>query len=168
MQWQSLRQPFSEDWLSVSERPSYLRLKGMESPNSRFRHSLIGRRQQAFHCEAETAVEFEPETYQQMAGLIYYYNSQNYYYLRIGYDEEGGTNLGIVANDHGIYFEHTDPHVSIPSGQRVYLRLILEECNLQFYYSLDGTDWSMRHIWVTVILPIGALPGLSSDCARMI
>ncbi|WP_042166630.1 glycoside hydrolase family 43 protein [Paenibacillus gorillae] len=142
LQWQSLRQPFTEDWLSVSERPGYLRLKGMESPNSRFRHSLIARRQQAFHCEAETAVEFKPETYQHMAGLVYYYNSQNYYYLRISHDEEGGTNVGIIGNDHGVYFEHTEPHVYIPSGQRVYLRLLLEASNLQFYYSLDGADWN--------------------------
>lgn len=140
--WQSLRQPFTEDWLSLTERPGYLRLKGMESPNSRFRHSLIGRRQQAFRCEAETAAEFEPETYQQMAGLIYYYNSQNYYYLRIGYDEEAGTNLAVVANDHGIYCEHTEPHIPVPAGKRIYLRLHLNDCDLQFYYSLDGREWS--------------------------
>lgn len=113
----------------------------MESPNSRFRHSLAARRQQAFRCEAETAAEFEPNSYQQMAGLIYYYNSQNYYYLRIGYDESVGTNLAILSNDHGVYNEHTDTHIPIPAGARVYLRLTLHDTELQFYYSLDGSDW---------------------------
>ncbi|OBZ17463.1 glycoside hydrolase family 43 protein [Bacillus sp. FJAT-26390] len=141
IQWQSLRQPIREDWLSVTERPGFLRLKGMESPNSRFRHSLAGRRQQAFRCEAETVVEFEPKTYQQMAGLIYYYNSQNYYYLRIGYDEAAGTHLAILANDHGVYQEHTDAPVPVPAGARAYLRLVISHTELQFYYSWDGTDW---------------------------
>ncbi|WP_139997379.1 glycoside hydrolase family 43 protein [Paenibacillus paridis] len=141
IQWQSLRQPMTEQWLTLTERPGYLRLRGMESPNSRFRHSLIGRRQQAFRCEAETALEFEPGTYQQMAGLTYYYNSQNYYYLRLGYDEKAGTNLAILANDHGVYHEHTGEPVPVPSGARVYLRLVIQDRWLQFYYSLNGSEW---------------------------
>ncbi|OXS54499.1 glycoside hydrolase 43 family protein [Cohnella sp. CIP 111063] len=141
LQWQTLRQPFAEAWATLTERPGFLRLRGMESPNSRFRHSLVGRRQQAFVCEAATVVEFEPETYQQMAGLMYYYNSQNYYYLRIGRDEALGKNIGIIAGDHGVYDEHTEPHIPIPEGTPVHLKLELNGRELRFRYSLDGQDW---------------------------
>lgn len=139
--WQSLRQPFAEDWISLVERPGYLRLKGMESPNSRFRHSLIGRRQQSFRCEAETVVEFAPDCYQQMAGLMYYYNSQNYYYLRLGFDESLGANLGIIGNDHGVYQEHTERLVTVAVQKPCYLKLKLNYSELQFYYSVNGRDW---------------------------
>ncbi|RXZ79695.1 glycoside hydrolase family 43 protein [Paenibacillaceae bacterium] len=141
LHWQTLRQPVAEDWLSLAERPGYLRLKGMESPNSKFRHSLIGTRQQAFRCEAETAVEFEPESYQQMAGLIYYYNSQNYYYLRISRDEAMGVNIGILANDHGVYYEHTTPFIQLEAGASCRLKLTLNYGELQFYYAPAGGPW---------------------------
>lgn len=140
LQWQTLRQPASEAWISLRERPGFLRLKGMESPNSRFRHSLIGRRQQAFRCEAETVVHFQPETYQQMAGLMYHYNSQNFYYARISSDLERGPNVAVIGNDHGGHVEYTEP-LAIPPGAPVFLKLVLDYGRLQFAYSLDGVSW---------------------------
>ena len=43
---------------------------------------------QSFTFTAETYVEFEPEDYQQMAGLICLYDTENYYYLRISSNDE--------------------------------------------------------------------------------
>lgn len=60
---------------------------------------MIARRQQNFVYSAETCVEFEPETTLQLAGLICYYNTENYYYLRISMDEElGGKCIGVLAS----------------------------------------------------------------------
>lgn len=73
--------------------------KGKESMNSNHRQSLIARRQQAFSFLAETEVECCPQTFQHMAGLIYYYNNRNYYYLCISKDEEAGKCLYIMSND---------------------------------------------------------------------
>jgi xylan 1,4-beta-xylosidase len=89
--------------LSLKARPGYLRLKGRESLGSKHRQSLIARRQQAFRAEAETALEFEPETFQQMAGLVYYYNTNNFYYLHVSRDEEAGKSLRIMSRDRGLH-----------------------------------------------------------------
>lgn len=137
----SLREPLSEDWLSLTERPGFLRVRGRESFNSKFRQSLVARRQQAFSVTGETVVEFEPETFQQMAGLVYYYNSHNYYYLGISHDEELGKCLNIMANDRGRYDEPLEKPVSIEGWERVYLKADLYYENLQFYYSENGEKW---------------------------
>ncbi len=140
--WQSLRRPIAEEWVSLRERPGYARIRGMESPNSRFLHSLIGRRQQAFRCEAETSVEYTPQTYQQMAGLMYYYNSQNYYYLRFGWNEDlASATLAIIGNDRGVYYEYTDQEVPLETGRPVLLRLTLNHAELQFAYRSEGSEW---------------------------
>ncbi|KSU81087.1 xylan 1,4-beta-xylosidase [Fictibacillus enclensis] len=137
----SLREPMSEEWVSVKERPGYLRLRGRESMNSNHRQSLIARRQQAFSFLAETEVECCPQTFQQMAGLIYYYNNRNYYYLCISKDEEAGKCLYIMSNDQGDYDESLDAPISIEGWEKVYLKAEIEYHDLQFYYSPDGEHW---------------------------
>lgn len=137
----SLREPAAEEWASLSERPGFLRLKGRESLYSNHRQSLIARRQQSFRALAETVVEFEPETYQQMAGLIYYYNSKNYYYLHISHDEELGKCLSLMTSDRGVYDEPLEAPIPVGGWERCYLRAELNYEKLQFYYSKDGADW---------------------------
>ncbi len=137
----SLRQPFSEEWVTLRERPGYLRLKGRESFNSTFRQSLIARRQQAFTIEVETVVEFLPDNFQQMAGLVYYYNTKNYYYLNISWDEELGKRLGILSSNRGIYAEPLEREISIEGLEKCYLKALISDERLQFYYSKDGENW---------------------------
>ena len=79
----TLREPPDGGWLSLTERPGYLRLRGRESPASRFHQSLVARRLQAFKSEVTTSVEFDPQSFQQMAGLICWYDEHNYVYLRL-------------------------------------------------------------------------------------
>ena len=47
--WSSLRVPVDESWLSLSERPGWLRLRGRESLQSMFYQSLVARRLQDFN-----------------------------------------------------------------------------------------------------------------------
>ena len=65
-------------------------LYGQESLYSVFEQSLIARRFESLDFEAETVVKFSPEYFQQMAGLVCYYNSKNWTTIHIGYDEEKG------------------------------------------------------------------------------
>lgn len=139
---QSLREPISEEWASLTQRKGYLRLMGRESLYSAFRQSLIARRQQSFVIEAATAVEFEPDHYQQLAGLIYYYNNKNYYYLWISRDERLGRCLGIMSSDRGIYDEPLESPVSIESWDKVHLKAKVNYEQLTFYYSKDGAEWT--------------------------
>ncbi len=140
--FQSLREPITQDWASLTARPGHLRLKGRASLYSAFSQSLIARRQQSFAAEAETAVEFEPDYYQQMAGLIYYYNNKNYYYLWISKDEKLGRCIGIMNSDRGVYDEPLATPISIEGYDKIYLKAKLHYAELQFYYSVDGFNWT--------------------------
>ncbi|MEY4242464.1 MAG: hypothetical protein RLZZ245_49 [Verrucomicrobiota bacterium] len=139
--FQSLRQPITEDWLSLTERPGFLRLKGMEPTVSTFRQSLIARRVQSFDISAETCVEFQPTNFQQMAGLITYYDTENHYYLRISHDEELGRTLNIIATDAATSGEVLENDVPIPAGGPVYLRLTMKRASLRFEYALSPDEW---------------------------
>lgn len=137
----TLREPADETWLSLRERPGYLRLRGRESFSSSHGQSLVARRQQAFVAEAETVVEFEPDTYQQMAGLVYYYNARNWYYLRISRDESLGKCLGLLTSSQGEYDEPMEAEIPLEGAGKVYLKLTLEEEKAQFYYAKEGGEW---------------------------
>lgn len=141
VQWSTLRIPADESWLSLSERKGYLRLKGMESMSSTHRQALVARRQQSFHMEAETVVEFEPEHFQQMAGLIVYYDTDDYAYLNISHDEERGKVLRIIHTVDAQYDELLDEDIALESGKPVYLKAVVHREWLQFYYSMDGEAW---------------------------
>ncbi|SEN66899.1 xylan 1,4-beta-xylosidase [Mesobacillus persicus] len=142
IQFNSLREPVSEDWASLKQRSGFLRLFGRESFSSAHNQSLVARRQQAFTVTVDTAVEFEPETFQQMAGLVYYYNTRNYYYLWISHDEELGKSLGIMSNHRGAYDEPLETPVSIEGWEKVYLKADIHYEKLQFSYSKDGITWT--------------------------
>jgi xylan 1,4-beta-xylosidase len=140
--FQSLRTPLDEDMLSLTERPGYLRLKGRESISSKYRQSLIARRQQAFRYTASTCVEFEPQDYLQLAGLVCFYDTHNFYYLRISRDETVGKCLGIVAAQNNQFeLPLRDNEVSIAGWERCYLRADVDYDRLQFFYSADGGRW---------------------------
>ncbi|MEX1048900.1 MAG: glycoside hydrolase family 43 protein [Akkermansiaceae bacterium] len=139
--FQSLRQPITENWLSLTERPGFLRLKGMEPTVSLFRQSLIARRVQAFDISVETSVEFQPTTFQQMAGLIAYYDTENHFYLRLSHDEGLGRTLNIIATDAATSGEVLPHDVAVPATGAIHLRLTLKDAALQFEYALTDGDW---------------------------
>ncbi len=140
-QFQTLRIPLGEESLSLTERPGFLRLKGRESLASKYRQSLIARRQQAFCYTATTCVEFEPDAFQQMAGLVCLYDTQNFYYLRISHDELLGKVLGIIACQNEQLTQPVDPELPIVGWERVYLQVRVDYDRLQFFYGSDGRDW---------------------------
>ena len=84
-QW--LRSPWPDELFSLTARPGHLRLFGRETIGSLFRQSLVARRQQAHCYSAATVVDFAPEHFQQMAGLVCYYNGAKYHYLHVSHDE---------------------------------------------------------------------------------
>ncbi|QMV43989.1 glycoside hydrolase family 43 protein [Cohnella cholangitidis] len=139
--WSSLRVPPDSTWVSLTERQGYLRIRGRESLSSLHRQSLIGRRQQSIYCEAETELEFEPEHFQQMAGMILYYDTKDYVYLRISRDERLGKFLGIVRSVNGVIESLSDSEVSIDGTMRCRLKVVIEAEYAQFYYSLDDREW---------------------------
>jgi xylan 1,4-beta-xylosidase len=141
VRWSSLRQPADASWLSLTERPGWLRLRGGDSPFSLFRQSLLARRVQHFQFIAETCLEFSPTHYTQMAGLICYYDTRQHYYLRVTHDEKLGKVLGIILTDDGAYDEVGDAQIAINDWRKVFLRAAVDGANLQFSASPDGKTW---------------------------
>ncbi|WP_095742940.1 glycoside hydrolase family 43 protein [Sediminibacillus massiliensis] len=139
--WNSLRRPFTEDWVSLQERKGHLRLKGGESMNSLHHQSLVARRLESFHVEMETAIDYQPEDFQQMAGLIVYYDTDDYVYLRITNHEDYGTCLGIIQTKYGQYDELLEKDIPLPVSSYYYLKAEIHNELLQFYYSLDAEEW---------------------------
>lgn len=140
MDFQTLRIPLGEDILSLKDRPGYLRLFGKESLLSKFTQALVARRQQAFRFQVTTALEFEPEYFKQMAGLVYYYNTTQYYYLRVSHDEEMGKMLAVYSCDNGVYSEPF-AYVKLPESGKTYLRIEVDYEIVRFYYSIDGEEY---------------------------
>jgi xylan 1,4-beta-xylosidase len=140
IRWSSLRVPADESWLSLRERPGYVRLRGRESLYSWHEQSLIAREIQSFRCEVETCVEFEPATFRQMAGLVLYYDEMDHYYLRVSTDEERGKHIAVVISKEG-HYDEADDYVSAEGWTRCYLKAKMETTAIQFYCSPDGADW---------------------------
>jgi xylan 1,4-beta-xylosidase len=136
----SLRVPFDKSWISLTERPGYLRLKGRESLMSTFEQSLIARRQQHFNCSVETLVDFAPDDFHQMAGLVAYYNTSNHAYLHITADSTTGKRiLCLHKNQNGVLSELEDSRL-IGEGL-VKLKVEFLHDHFQFLFSLEEKSW---------------------------
>lgn len=142
-QW--LRSPWPDELFSLTARPGHLRLFGRESIGSLFRQALVARRQQAHCFSAATVVDFEPEHFQQMAGLVCYYNGLKFHYLFTSADEEGGKFLQVMSAtpDLAVGDAFTIP-IPIARSVSVHLRVEVDYERLRFGYRLDEREW----IWL--------------------
>ncbi len=139
-QW--LRSPWPEDLFSLTARPGFLRLYGRETVGSLFSQALVARRQQSHCCSASTIVEFAPQHFQQMAGLICYYNSSKFHYLYVSSDESGRhVRVMSALPDQPQTDAFTSPF-AIPSDGAVELRVEIDWARLQFAYRVAGADWT--------------------------
>jgi len=143
VEFQWLRSPFPDELFSLTARPGHLRLFGRETLGSWFRQALVARRQQAHCYGAATAVEFEPQHYQQMAGLICYYGGNKYHYLFVGHDETVGRHVRVMsAFPEGPAADAFTPPVPVPAGKRLELRAEVDYSRLRFAWRADGErEW---------------------------
>jgi xylan 1,4-beta-xylosidase len=160
-QW--LRSPWPEELWSLSARPGHLRLYGRESVGSLFRQSLVARRQQAHCFSAATSLEFEPEHFQQMAGLICYYNSAKFHYVYVSHDDTVGKHLRVMSGipDQVQSDAFTAP-IPIAPGAPIELRVDVDEERLLFAYRTGAGPWRwLPHVFDASILSDEATaPGL--------
>ncbi|MEM9386797.1 MAG: glycoside hydrolase family 43 protein [Pseudomonadota bacterium] len=151
-QFQWLRTPDPSEFMSLEAAPGRLRLYGKESPGSLFSQALIARRQMHFVYEASTCMRFEPENFQQMAGLICYYNSSKFYYLYVSCDEDAVKHLSIMSCEANRTLAVTYPvaalRVDLPPDAPIWLRASVRYEHLNFDWSEDGEQW--RRLPVTL------------------
>jgi len=140
-QW--LRSPWPDELFSLTKRQSHLRLFGRESIGSTFRQSLVARRQQSHCFSATTAIEFEPEDFQQMAGLVCYYNSAKFHYLYLTYDETLGKHLRVMSSlPDQIQSDVFTAPIPIPANAAVQLRVEVDFERLRFGFRLNSGGWT--------------------------
>ena len=153
VRYTSPRLPLGE-CMSLTERPGWLRLYGQESLNSLHHVSLIATRQEELYAEAETALEFVPERYEQAAGLAYMYDAMNFYLLVKTRLETGETVLRIIGSDTGdCRFLSESVVIPLEGLIRLRARTDREGAHVQFFYSFDGILWNaIGKIYTTEIL----------------
>ena len=145
LHFQTLRIPLGKDILSLTDNPGHLRLYGRESLTSKFTQAFVARRWQHFNFTAETKVAFRPDTFQQAAGLVNYYNTENWSALQITWNEEKGRVLDLTTCDN---FTFDQPlrgrEIIIPDKvEYVYLRCEVQTSTYQYSYSFDGETWTL-------------------------
>lgn len=138
IRWQTLRTPLSQRDMSLTARPGYLRLYGGNGLASRFTQSLIAQRVTENSATMETCVTFEPRYFKQMAGLILYYDYDNYFYLHLTRDEDMGEVVTLLRAENKQY---TSPGgmASIPENVPVYLRMTMTNGYVTFDWRTDAT-----------------------------
>lgn len=141
-QW--LRTPYPQRWLRFDEQPGWLTLVGRESLGSWFEQALVARRQTAFDFEASTLVDFQPDDFQQAAGLVYYYNAHKYHYLYISHDPILGRHAAIMSCEGDLslasVFPLQDDRFALPDQGPVELKVVVEGPLLQFLVQAGG-EW---------------------------
>lgn len=141
MEFQWLRTPVPQRIFSLTERPGFLRLFGRESIGSWFEQALVARRQEHHGFRVETVVEFEPDTYQQAAGLTHYYNRHKFHAVAVTLHETLGRVVTIFSCNgdfpHSRMTFPVESGVAVPFG-RVHLAMEVRGNDLQFFWHPDG------------------------------
>lgn len=139
IRWQTLRTPLTEKDLSLTARPAHLRLYGGNGLGSRFTQSFIAQRITEHSGVIETCVDFEPAYFKHMAGLILWYDNDNYLYLHITRDEELGKVVTLLRAENKQY---TSPFGYIPVAKNVpiRLRMTMTDGYVTFAYAADD-EW---------------------------
>ena len=148
LDYQSLRIPMDARHISLTARRGWLRMYGRSGLASRFSQTLIARRMTEYHMDAEACLDFEPEVFKQMAGLILLYDTENYLYLHISHDEDVGKCITLLKAENGKY-EYLADYIPIEPGRDVVLGLKLRGTQVQFSYGYregNNTDIPMQDI----------------------
>ena len=142
--YQWLRTPEPERLFSLNARKGHLRVYGRESLGSLYESALVACRPTDFSFDATCKVDFNPQHFQQLAGLTCYYNSHKFYYLYISRNDNGVKYLDIMScqgNDDLMLTYPLDATVELPENVEIHLQARVRETELTFAWSIDGEDW---------------------------
>lgn len=136
LDYQSPRIPMDDHYISLTARPGWLRMYGRSGLASRFSQTLIARRMTEYQMGASACMEFEPEVFKQMAGLILLYDTDNYLYLHVSYDEDQGKCITLLKAENKKY-EYLTGYIPVAQGKAIYLQLKLDYGDVQFFYGYE-------------------------------
>ena len=143
-------------------RKGHLRLHGRESIGSLFSQALVARRQQAHCFTASTLVEFEPNHFQQMAGLVCYYNSTKFHYFYVSRDDEGKHLRVMSALPDQVAADAFTPPIPMAGGCPIELRVEVDYERLGFAYRVpEGTwEWIPQQFDASILSDEASAPGM--------
>ena len=116
-------------------------LKGGESLESNFEQALYGRRLTSQRMIATTKMRFKPDSFQQMAGLVLYYNTFLFHYLYLSFDEKKGLCLHLHSCDDGQSVFTLESNPVVVESRELFLRATLSGAELQFSWSYQDGDY---------------------------
>ena len=138
LHWNSLRTPCDE-FCSLSERPSYLRLRlrpqSLTEPTS---PSFLGRRQQHIHFSAQAALEFTPQNGQECAGLVLVQN--NDYHFRFVVTKDPEPVVRVIKRENGQELVLAERPVS---ARRIYFRVEAHKQAYHFHVAEQPDEWQL-------------------------
>lgn len=135
-EFQTLREPADNTWITFNNKRKSMVLVGRQSLESLYSQSLVGRRREDFYFYTEVVLKFEPENFQQMAGIALYYDTLNYVYLNITWDEAKGKCINLLECNQGKIAKVSDM-VSIPPHKEIVLRIDVDNSKAIFEWSID-------------------------------
>lgn len=140
--FQTLRTPLNT--FAEIENGKGLVMEGRCAPSSLFDVSFLARRWQSYHFVSTTKLAFNPHTFQQLAGMLNFYDSKDYTGIYVSYDEDRKKRiLEIISCDAENYSFPLGSagRVTLPGNADVYLRTTQDGVQYHYSYSLDGQNW---------------------------
>jgi alpha-N-arabinofuranosidase len=136
LHWNSLRTP-PDEFMSLSERPGYLRLRlRPQKMSEQTNPSFVGRRQQHIHFTARTKLDFTPRNENECAGLTLAQND-NFNFLFI-VTKETEPVIRLMKRAQGV--DELLAEQPVGAGER-YLRVEAHEQAYSFYFANQPDEW---------------------------
>jgi xylan 1,4-beta-xylosidase len=88
-------------------------------------------------------VEFEPEAFQQMAGLVAFYSTDSFYYLYLSRAAHSAKCLGLMRCERGNISFPIEKEYPLDGWTKVFLKLAIKHDRITFFYSKDGDTWTV-------------------------
>ncbi|ANS75943.1 beta-xylosidase [Paenibacillus yonginensis] len=140
----TLRVPFDESIGSLTAKPGHLRLYGKGSLTNEHEQALVARRWQSFYFDAQTSVAYSPYTFQQMAGLVNYYNTGHWSMIHVTWNEIHGRVIEVTQNDRGVLTSFLkDKAIKVPDeAEYVHFKVKVRKETYTYAYSFDNEYWT--------------------------
>jgi len=130
------------EFISLTERKGYLRMRGQESLSSLNRVSFIGQKLTSLKTTATVKMDFQPEVYQHYAGLAIYYDNMDYILLRKTFDEKQNTSvIDLLRVENGDRRELLTKGIPVDTDVQLYFRIKVEDRETRFFWSLNGESF---------------------------
>lgn len=131
--------PWDASEISLTARKGCLRLYGREGIASRYHQTMVAKRWQELSFDAACGMEFHPQNFKQLAGLILFYDPDNFIYLHVTNDEDLGTCISLLVSENR-KISYPIGFIPVRDPERFYLKAEVREARVQFLYAVNREE----------------------------